>query len=149
MSKQQLLELAERVEGLSGPCRDVDALIKEAFGHSWDYAADWGPRGSDRPVAYPYTASLDSAMTLVQEGRDWMVDNFDGPHDRRCSASVFNKPVALYQDFEGFSTTPALALTAASLRAKAAMIEAGERNASGPVAKLMRLLDDGRIGAEA
>lgn len=27
-------------------------------------------------------------------------------------------------------------------------IEAGERNASGPVAKLMRLLDDGVIGVE-
>ena len=139
-----LLALAERVEALTEPDREVDAEIACAlrigpnlpdWALRWD--GDWTPTIAGHAVlrhlddspgpsfkSREYTASLDAAMTLVPEGRDWMLDNFDGPHDRRCSSSVFNRPGALYEDFEAFAATPALALTAAALRAHAAI--AGE-----------------------
>lgn len=82
-----LIELAERCEKLTRPCRETDALIAAALrivpvGHPWlsrwtgeiratghcvqafndkgESSANWRP--------FTYTASLDAAMTLVPEG---------------------------------------------------------------------------------
>lgn len=135
--RDALLALADRVEGLAGPDREVDAAIFRAIGApvpfqfaskmiALNYDEDRQAYFADVPgglrVRYSppaYTASIDAAMTLVPEGRDWMIDNFDGPHDRRCSASVFNAKGQDYADYEAFAATPAPALCAASLRALA------------------------------
>lgn len=92
MSKQQLLELVEWVEGLSGPCRETDAEIAIAlFDGGADHLDDprdvtrarkvlvsHGATSGDFEVvgfsgiglrsAPSFTASLDAAMTLVPEG---------------------------------------------------------------------------------
>lgn len=140
-----LLLLAEKVEGLEGPDREVDALLDRMLfdrPKNGDYcpveSAIWRIRedGSGLLVRHDgyardsfcparYTASVDSALTLVPEGRDWMVDNFDGPADRRCCASVFNAAGEEYADYEAHGATPSLALCASALRARAAM-EAGD-----------------------
>lgn len=134
-----LLQLAERVEALTGPCRETDVMIELAVGKngpaiqeimagSPHNTIDEVAKAADRDVSIMfhrvprYTASLDAAMTLVPAGQDWMVDNFDGLAARMCSASVFN---AKADDFGAFAATPALALCAAALRALAAKGDAG------------------------
>jgi hypothetical protein len=123
-TKAQLTQLAERVMGLSGPDRGVDALIAKALSLPWDYAADWGPRGFQEPVAFPYTASLDAAKSLVPEGFEFTVSLHIGGTG---AASIFRRN----DDNERetccrlcVAATPALALTAAALLARAA--ECGE-----------------------
>lgn len=128
MNKAKLLDLADRVEALQGPCAETDRAIKQIMGHGWDYGADWdrwdalkGEKTCE-PVAKPYTRSLDSAMSLVPEGCDFMVDNFDGRLvGFRCSAGVFS--CGQWVDCNN-AATPALALTAACLRARAQAEEA-------------------------
>lgn len=112
-----LLELAERVEKLTGPCRETDAEIAKAVG------AEHGPRSyvhlesrsySEHPeIAKRYTKSIDAAMTLVPYQREWHVGS-----------------VTLLGTFFAEIVTPserhiakecksaAIALTAAALRAR-------------------------------
>lgn len=107
------MTLIERIEGAEGPSRELDAEIARSLGRPWDYAADWGPRGRDKPVAYAYTGSLDAAMSLVPEGMRWCVDTCNG------NPRSFVEPRHPYegQPFWGNAATPALALCAAALRA--------------------------------
>ena len=116
-----LTELADRVEALEGPCREVDALIWDALGlvseshcRLWCrmdgrtdvtramFLAAWSPE---------YTASLDAAMALVpvQSLDKVTIQTFGGPG-----------PMALVYPNERFcsAATPALALCAAALRAR-------------------------------
>lgn len=125
--RDALLALADRVEACTGPDREIDNAIWDAVYrgpplecHCTGACNPISPNYLGACVVVPhYTASIDAAMTLVPEGRDWMIDNFDGPHDRRCSASVFNAKGQDYADYEAFAATPAPALCAASLRALA------------------------------
>jgi hypothetical protein len=70
-------KLALWCEAASGACREIDGAIKNIVGHGWDYSADWDywnpfkREKESRPVAHPYTASIDAAMTLVPEGGRW------------------------------------------------------------------------------
>jgi len=144
-----LLELAERVERLQGPCRETDALIwcalhgKRYIGHNpaWQAYGDSPltqveftepPKrtrlvsGRDLPHALPWTASLDAAMTLVPQRWNWMAGNRNHPAAR---AYVENgQPAFLGYGharnparlwFEVVAATPALALCAAALRSRA------------------------------
>ncbi|TZG25628.1 hypothetical protein [Sphingomonas montanisoli] len=110
-----LAELAARVEWLSGPDREVDADIAVAI--------RWSPAGIDeslffseeiRPLyAYKvpkFTASLDAAMTLVPDDYDWAVFRTNG-------GLTVHAWCGSREDV--FGDTPALALTAAALRARA------------------------------
>lgn len=118
--KAQMLALAERVEALSGPDREVDDTIAAALftgkhrvcvkglsdeaGGMWMFTYPDGSIGS----ALRFTASLDAAMTLVPDyakddwsligGRHWQA--IVGPNEDQADAA-----------------TPALALCAAALRA--------------------------------
>lgn len=130
-----LLALAERVEALTGPDREVDAEIACAlrigpnlpdWALRWD--GDWTPTIAGHAVlrhlddspgpsfkSREYTTSLDAAMTLVPENFDWVIARTNG------GLTVY----AQCGDGEQwFAATPALALTAAALRAHAAI--AGE-----------------------
>jgi hypothetical protein len=114
--KDELIALAERVEALTGPDRGVDTWIENHLGlarfepaHPFRSHCD----GDTRKEPKPYTASLDAAMSLVPEG--WAsVHGWDYPD--RASRVIFmdddGDPL-----FRGRAATPALALTAAALRA--------------------------------
>jgi hypothetical protein len=119
-TKAELLALAERVEALTGPCRETDAHISLvainngktgsfANADKWIEAAlqfHWS-------VAH-YTASLDAAMTLVPEGWHTYFASEDR-HSLRWSWALrggYGVTVA------SPAATPALALTAAALRAR-------------------------------
>jgi hypothetical protein len=85
-----LTELAERVERLTGPCRETDCLIFEA-GHrlltperrgtidgepTGEY---FGINGDQLPERAPfYTASLDAAMTLTEPGAEIIISTLYG-----------------------------------------------------------------------
>lgn len=108
-----LNELASMVEAATGFDPGLDRRIAEAvFG--------------DSPViAREYTRSLDAAMTLVPEGRNaggelFKVEAWDGNgvHAPNVRASAWVPGAARV-----YAATPALALTAAALRSRAAMGE--------------------------
>ena len=129
-----LLKLAERVEALDGPCRETDLKVFHAIGAPVPFQfankvvalafdetrnAYFAPVG-DMQVRYEppaYTASLDAAMTLVPEGWTWtLVDHCDGSVAGLVDDRVH--PVRL-DSVEVEAVTPALALTAAAIRALA------------------------------
>jgi hypothetical protein len=145
-----LKELAERVEKASRPDRALDALIASRLRIPPDGAPDWlvnwfghyapmsgadnigrvaaihdnGREGVNWEAA-PYTGSIDKALTLVPEGCVWAL-NFasmatimkPGPNGVLDGRIVGQWPHD--QSEAEQTTTPALALCAAALRALAA-----------------------------
>ena len=129
---EKLLALAERVERAVQPDREIDCLIRcalsgrpnwralnmgDGFGWGIFYETTAGHARffSDVPM---YTASLDAAMTLVPDR--WS----SGYTDRRATVEGSKVNAQLWQVAEGstvngYADTPALALTAACLRARA------------------------------
>jgi hypothetical protein len=110
----KLLELAERCEAATGPSVVLDDLILAAIEGVPITCIDGGSRS--------YTASLDAAMTLVPEG--WGV-NLNTPGDFHGTPQVRLKhpernPYGDGEPMRGSAATPALALCAAALRARAA-----------------------------
>lgn len=139
MNHDELIALAKRVEKLDGPDREVDALIHRALNPDLQIMTHGGGYGQkatepkytrlaelemkDCPDAASlirapyYTKSMDAAMTLLpRDIRSWsMVVS-----DNLCT-------VALWHDGEGVAphscaVKPALALTAAALRALAEQV---------------------------
>jgi hypothetical protein len=128
--KATLLALAERVEGLDGPDRELDALIRCALfapagafirqspiNGAWCIYETglngkerlWEARGlSQLQRLGAFTASIDAALTLVPEGWQFEIEI------RPCQALVIGEGV-----HRSIAATPALALTAAALRAHA------------------------------
>ena len=127
------MTLSDRVAALTGPNREVDALIAIALGLV--------PDGAFRPCAAedigtfatgsygfwscaPYTASMDAAMSLVPEGwrgrifvgnKTMGVEGFGGPH------GAFFTPPNRWEPENALSElcwSPALAVCAAALRAR-------------------------------
>ncbi len=82
MDRDELLALADRVEALTGPDREVDALVGEAFGVTPKskniYKRNYYPRRLVRvDLIYPrHTASLDAAMSLASDDTE-LVDLLD------------------------------------------------------------------------
>ncbi len=144
-----LLLLAEKVEGLSGPDREVDAEIAAALRvgteHGWALRYPAWIAAKDGRVhlekngpsfaAPAFTASLDAAMSLVPEGwRIWTADfsiegrfvwMLCGPKLTWITHEDGSREGGEDWYQSGVAATPALALVSASLRARAAM-EAGE-----------------------
>ena len=119
-SRELDCEIAVSVYGgevLQIPARFTGGVI---FALKLPSAAHIG-RFSRNPVE-PYTTSLDSAVTLVPEGASWNVQMYRGSGDA----------VVIYEDnedrpdldAEASAKTPAAALTAAALRARAADMQA-------------------------
>jgi len=123
MSKATLLELADRVEKASGPDRELDVSIgSTVFDVEWrpyrpNARKTWGFQraAKDDVVFYGtesvprYTASLDAAMTLVPSNIGFQLTVYS---DVKPGCTV-----GLHGDLER-AATPALALTAAALRAR-------------------------------
>lgn len=130
----ELLALAAKVEALTGPDRELGAAVMMLAGGYRDIFGDrnlfdrgndgyWTLEGEGEYPALPDpTASLDAAMTLVPEARfseeDFRIERWNSsgvhPEHVRASAWVAGAPRV-------YAATPALALTAASLKARAAM----------------------------
>lgn len=121
-----LLELADRVEAATGPDRELDAEIFDlvAGGMFWPETQQWWLSGTTSREPIVFTASLDAATKLVPEGYPWSVNTSVGrawilpPGDYLESLRIGNVGDAANSD-------PALALTAASLRAIASMGSSG------------------------
>ena len=150
---QTLLDLAARVEGLAQSERDIDAEIACIIGKPLGNIDHWlhGDDIGYKPTAYgyyvpilpdgsigtafaskEYTASLDAAMTLVPEGGRWFKCGTNHPQTRAAETRfVVTGP----QDGDGrfhalgecvtdeTVSGDCRALTAAALRARAAMME--------------------------
>jgi hypothetical protein len=100
----ELAALAERAEAASGPDADLDWDIAEALGFP-------------RPLSASYSSSLDAAMTLAG-GCDWYVTSIRSDPGKFAGALFRGKsPIIDYAE----AATPALALTAATLRARASL----------------------------
>lgn len=134
-----LLRLAELCEKAVGADRELDALIRCACHHPWE----WHIRPAKKPgtvtaryesgshgtfIAQRFTASLDAAMTLVPEGWSWGItaetERLLSGHTP-FSASVRRYWTSFDQDHFCRGATPALALCAAALRARASTKAAG------------------------
>lgn len=114
--------IAAEVERLEGPSREMDAEITTSLGIPPLYKV----RGSITSTWPDYTASLDAAMTLVPEGwcktvADYFVEgDARGPFYADCGDLPAIKrgdpdPVIV----EAYAATPAIALVAAALKARA------------------------------
>lgn len=108
-----LLKLAERCEAASGPDRELDRDIELAFPYEDAKHLQFGlPQ---------YTGSIDWAKTLVPVGCAWILYS-DGP-TYIASAEIGLHPSGgqlMQAQWSGAGEAPALALTAAALRARSA-----------------------------
>lgn len=106
-----LIKLAERVEAATGSSFLLEQEIADAVGHN------------PRARLPNYTASLDAAVTLVPEGL--CVRLFIHPDEAHADIYRAHSSRGLIAEAEQ-AATPALALTAAALRARAAVDGGGE-----------------------
>jgi hypothetical protein len=140
-----LLKLAERCENATGQDRELDKLIAPHAG--WKEAGKLSVMGSKMPAWLPpgksgadnkvlkvpaFTASLDAAMTLVPDGWEPVIDcGVSRRYNRLHRADLWGHETHYdsggmpFDDHEkGDAATPALALCAAALRARAAQGDA-------------------------
>jgi hypothetical protein len=95
-----LAELIARLEAAAEGSRELDAAIAVAV---------FGGGSHDPGTAPHFTTSLDAALTLVPEGRGWLMRSVGG----RGFAAISNAGEASQ------AKTPALALCIAALKARA------------------------------
>lgn len=132
-------ELIEKIEGASGPDREMDAEIARAIGRIPPHAgyAAMDDVAWDRGLGYSvpaYTSSIDAAMTLVPEGW-WLAGlyfchpDFRSQQDKEWCAelagpvtwAVVDREVGEEPQFDNVcasAATPALAICAAALRSR-------------------------------
>lgn len=123
-------DLIERLEKAEGPDRELDYAI-EAVMHPWlaegsyrRLAGDNGWHSPTPPIkggdkiasARDFTASLDAALTLVPEGRWWVLNS--GVQSGAARAQV--DAGTAWQSYEAHGATPAIATCIAALRARMA-----------------------------
>jgi len=126
-----LLMLAERCESADGPDREIDVRISLSL--KGEMYSDWlvaeNLRYRDEPTGYgryrpadewvpKYTESLDAAMTLIIEERDFVLSS-DVQNDEATASCGFIDGRGLGY-VERTAKTAVLALCAAALRARAA-----------------------------
>ncbi len=129
-------DLIERIEAASGPDIELDREIMLYSGYRYEQR-DIGCRYEDGSVAldwvyvdiktdkwrstHPlsFTASIDAALTLVPDGYSFNLGN-----DVKPWAHIwFDLPAYDGKPYEGRAATPALALCAAALKARAYLKE--------------------------
>ncbi len=136
-NRETLLTLAWRCEKATGPDRPISWYIWEAV--EMPIIDEWSRNGS----APAYTDSLDAAMSLVPEGWRWVLrqanaDECKGAFFCRLESGDFKSitwgkggeyitDVISGVDVFCWSATPALALCAAALRARATLDPTGEK----------------------
>ncbi len=110
MNASVLLALAERCERACGPDRDLDAQISLAVGGYSETKSRYQPE--------PFTASLDAVMSLVPERCIFGCGSKDATYRSWAWVGPDEPPNGSEEIAAG--ATPALALAAAALRARAA-----------------------------
>lgn len=120
--KQILLDLAQRCEAAEGPDRGLDRNIHQQsiVWNLQDGVAIAMPFIPDERIPH-LTASIDSAMMLVPEG--WMA-SLDFLHSERGAAVLFPPDKTSLAAQLARAATPALAICAAALRARAELVAA-------------------------
>ena len=136
-----LLKLADRVEGLTGPDREVADDIARALG--WTQHSDeddpvyvgqvslwWAePCQEWSTTSWPpnYTSSLDAAMKLVPDGYEWQLWH-GGILSLASDVAFISLRVGgkRINERRADAASPALALTAVCLRARASQPTGGE-----------------------
>lgn len=126
--REELETLAAKVEAAEGADRELDALIAP---HQGLEVVDEGhPVGrmcyDDIGAAHllpRYGTSLDAAMSLIGEGAFWRLGNDgEGPDVAAFKATVTSGDGPTLAFHDAVAATPALALTAAALRARASAL---------------------------
>lgn len=149
LSKEGLETLALRCESAKGPDRELDRDIADAIGlgpdDSWERPRDepatatsrgivrldkgsWIKGGRIRDSAR-YTASLDAAMTLVPDGMEFTLHHWRNASKEAPYLATAKVQLGSIMDPEtkaDFCRSPALALTAAALRAKSHLLKGNE-----------------------
>lgn len=125
-----LTQLADRIERAGGACRELDAEIELAIGNwtpehfeAWHRFQECG-ESANPPLSRPvdpqwFTSSLDRALSLVSEGYYPTID-FVACRAWIRDAKGHDMPRGVAY---GCGNTPALALTAAALRALCILAE--------------------------
>ena len=124
MTRAELLALAKRVEAAPGADRELDIRIGwmlDGGGFS-ENDVQYAVENKHATAVTPFTSSLDAAASLVPEG--WTVASIGQGDDKTWFAELrkgwrtsYSSVVIAPKNYN--ATTPALALTAACLRAKA------------------------------
>lgn len=113
-----LIKLAERCEQATGPDRELECRIWIAF-QPFDFqTARLVVEDLEQWVAPRYTASIDAALTLVPEGCLWELNQWANGASAECATTKPYEPQG-----RRAAATPALALCAAALRARASATE--------------------------
>ncbi len=148
---RNLSALAEKVEGLDGPCRETDARVAVACGDirmsnrsgsiaffqepvkKGDYAflsgcvdgedAAFRSLGSCLGVK-PYTASLDAVVALIEKELPGWYFEVSGGSPESCAAIMLSPDRIKFADHCWDAATPALALLTVFLRTRAAFLRA-------------------------
>lgn len=137
MTPADLIALAERAEKASGA--EVEGILADAFAACFpkpekiwvidgvEWTPEYGARHERQWAFYGLLEAkgyIDAAMLLVPEGWGWRlwVPNSDSAEPPRVT--IWSNGRA-YAPTDSTAATPALALTAAALRARAAMERAG------------------------
>lgn len=130
MTAADLEALADRVER-EVPSRELDRAIARAVGFRPSWAGSHGeahfyapgaPEGSATPIAREYTTSLDAAATLVPEGLHLDLHDWTWAEEPCWSAGLQSSKGPTICLFAR-AATRAAALTAACLRARAALLK--------------------------
>lgn len=131
----KMVELAERCEQATGADRDIDVAIVEAIGwrrRGGFWLGEYWERGTKRiwfNQIPPLTASVEMAFALKEDGQGYDLHSEYG--DEKAPGShtyaLTGRHVAriytpAHGSFESTAASPALAFTAASLRARASHI---------------------------
>ncbi len=138
MTRAEWEALIQRIEAAEGPDRELDADIHLAL-HPEHLVAPW-QRGVPAWQSHiffhaakqwtiearRYTDSLDAAVSLVPEGHVWTLatwwcdDDRWPPYYADCASGRIKNGEEVFVH-EGRAATPALALTAAAMRARMAL----------------------------
>jgi hypothetical protein len=113
MTREDMLALADRVESLTGPDREVDARIQNSvFGwHKWASDTPWIASDEGLPA---YTASLDAAMSLAS---DPTLEQFGG------SLGILRWAMDMLERAKADAPALPRYVTAAALRARAEVMK--------------------------
>ena len=142
-NRETLLALADRAEKATGGDRLLDGEIAKALSPNLDWLLfpdTWGARCQDDPIAFdmppPFTASLDAAMSLILADIGTANGDYWRPEVSRTHRGTWSAMISPPWNSErnttvfksaGDEATPALALVAAALRARATLDPTGEK----------------------
>lgn len=105
-------ELIQKLEEAEGPSRELDADIAIALGKQHQDVWRWSKSAGVRAAIPSYTRSLDDAMTLVPDDCEFEVGS------AKLVGTYLAKLVTAAEEYIGKGAkTPAIALTAAALKA--------------------------------